>query len=331
MDSLTFRSFNDEPLLLRLVESFREAASELLADPLSLFRTASQLTPDERERLNRVRAVSAAVLLLYLCSLGLLARHAHQRALQLAAAQTQQRDLNPNDIVFVTTKKFMPYPAGLLNKPGPEGAGGGGQQDPTPVSKGSQLENKTPASAGIVAVPLPEAPPMIAQSPLNPGAPTLPDKGLGSVPFGVPGGVAGPPSAGPGTGGGVGPGEGPGTGSGKGPGAGGNGSKSGTGDLGWGSGGSIVFPKILFKVKAQYTDEARKNEILGSVVLNVVFKADGTLGRIRLLSGLGYGLDEEALRAVRQIKFLPATRNGQPVDMPGNVTFDFDRYGGVIR
>lgn len=333
MDSLTFRSFDAEPLLKRLVENFSDSFREILADPWSLFRSTATLTPEDGQRLRRLRVLSASLVIVYLSTIGLLVRHAHERAQELLAAQQQQDRLLAN-AVFVAPpppKKIFPYPAGLLNRPGPEGSGGGGQQDPIAVSKGAQLEEKTPAGTGVVTVPIPEAPPMLAPVATNPGLPSLPEKGVANIPFGVPGGVAGTPSTGPGTGGGVGPGNGPGMGSGRGPGAGGNGTSGRGGDAGFGAGGSIVYPKILYKVKATYTEDARQNKVLGSVVLNVVFRADGTLGRIRLLSGLGYGLDEEALRAVRQIRFLPATRNGQPVDLAGNVTFDFDRFGGIIR
>lgn len=330
MDSLTFRSFDNEPLWKRLVDNFSDSFSELLSDPRSVFRPSTVLTVEERQRQRRLRVLFVLLTAVYLGFLGILAYHARRQAEELLASRRQQDQLLANAVFVAPSKEFFPYPAGLLNRPGPEGAGGGGQQDPAPVSKGSQLKDKTASGAGAVTIPLPVAPPLLAAPATAPGLPSMSDSGVAKIPFGVPGGVVGPPSAGPGTGGGVGSGDGPGMGSGKGPGTGGNGNRGG-GDAGLGAGGSIVYPKILYKVKASYTEEARKNKVLGSVVLNVVFRSDGTLGRIRLLSGLGNGLDEEAIRAVKLIRFLPATRNGLPVDIAGNVTFDFDRFGGIIR
>ena len=72
--------------------------------------------------------------------------------------------------------------------------------------------------------------------------------------------------------------------------------------------------EILYKPKPVYTDEARKLNIEGEVLLEVVFGANGDLHVNRVVRGLGHGLDEAAVSAANRIKFKPAQRNGAPVD-----------------
>ena len=72
--------------------------------------------------------------------------------------------------------------------------------------------------------------------------------------------------------------------------------------------------EILYKPKPVYTDEARKLNIEGEVLLEVMFGANGELHVNRVVRGLGHGLDEAAVGATNKIKFKPAQRNGSPVD-----------------
>jgi TonB family protein len=72
--------------------------------------------------------------------------------------------------------------------------------------------------------------------------------------------------------------------------------------------------EILSKPKPAYTEEARKLNIEGEVLLEVMFGANGQLHVNRVVRGLGHGLDEAAVEAVNKIKFKPAERNGSPVD-----------------
>lgn len=71
---------------------------------------------------------------------------------------------------------------------------------------------------------------------------------------------------------------------------------------------------ILYKPRPAYTEEGRKQGIDGEVRLEVLFSASGEVHVIRVLQGLGYGLDEQAVKAAQQIKFKPALHAGQPVD-----------------
>lgn len=71
---------------------------------------------------------------------------------------------------------------------------------------------------------------------------------------------------------------------------------------------------ILSKPNPVYTDEARKLRIEGEVLVEVVFRASGQVQTVRVVKGLGHGLDEAALHAAEQIRFKPALQEGQAVD-----------------
>lgn len=80
---------------------------------------------------------------------------------------------------------------------------------------------------------------------------------------------------------------------------------------------------ILDKPRPDYTAEGRNLKLEGDVVLDVVFLASGRIQVNRVVSGLGHGLDESAVRAAEQIKFKPALREGQPVNYPARVRIEF--------
>ncbi len=81
--------------------------------------------------------------------------------------------------------------------------------------------------------------------------------------------------------------------------------------------------EVLSKPPVRYTSEARKQRVQGDVVLRVTFMASGRVIVQGVVHGLGYGLDEEARRVAQEIRFRPATRNGQPVDLTTNITITF--------
>jgi TonB family protein len=85
-------------------------------------------------------------------------------------------------------------------------------------------------------------------------------------------------------------------------------------------------PTILRKENAEYTPEARANGVEGTVVLSVVFAADGKLRVLRVLRGLPYGLSNQAINAAYRMLFHPAMRDGVPVNVRGNIEFDFKLY-----
>jgi TonB family protein len=90
-------------------------------------------------------------------------------------------------------------------------------------------------------------------------------------------------------------------------------------------------PTILYREKAQYTQEAKDNKIEGTVILGVVFGVDGQLGEIRVIKGLPHGLTEKAIEATKKIRFEPAVKDGQPVSVRGSIEFSFNLYNDSIQ
>jgi TonB family protein len=77
---------------------------------------------------------------------------------------------------------------------------------------------------------------------------------------------------------------------------------------------SVQPVEILAKPDPVYTAEARAHKIEGNVLLEVIFAANGKVEVLRVLEGLGYGLDQAAISAARRIRFRPERDNGKPVD-----------------
>ncbi|MFN8713427.1 MAG: energy transducer TonB [Bacteroidota bacterium] len=75
---------------------------------------------------------------------------------------------------------------------------------------------------------------------------------------------------------------------------------------------------------AVYPEAARKNKITGFVVVGFIVKKDGSLSDFKVLKGLGYGCDEEALRVAKLMPpWNPGKKGGQAVDMEYNVSVKF--------
>ncbi|HLH05285.1 MAG TPA: energy transducer TonB [Bryobacteraceae bacterium] len=81
--------------------------------------------------------------------------------------------------------------------------------------------------------------------------------------------------------------------------------------------------EILSKPKPRYTEEARNLKLEGQVSLDVVFQANGSVRVVRIVHGLGHGLDEAAEEAATQVRFRPATRDGVPVDSNATIRITF--------
>src|SRR6476659_8948666 len=229
----------------------------------------------------------------------------------------------------------------------PGGGGGGGRQEQKPASFG-----KTPqVSLTVPQVVAPDPHPPAIKNPALPVAATLvadpmlipPD--ARNLNYGLRDSKSTDPSSGPGTGNGMGTGTGggmgPGAGGGYGPGRGGNiggGDRhDGGGGAGGGGGGGdpnrIFSPhdvtskaRVLSKPEPQYTEEARKNQVTGTVILRAVFSSTGQVTNISARAGLPYGLTERAIAAARQIKFTPATKDGRPVSMYIQLEYNFNLY-----
>lgn len=226
------------------------------------------------------------------------------------------------------------------------GGGGGGKEEQKPASKGrlvSQSENPiTPPSVNIPQLTNPSLPVIMetkgtikrertAERPGLPGSDSLdPSNGTGRG-----GGIGS--GTGTGIGGGNGTGEGNGNGSGSGNGNGnGNGDGRGNGDNGRNNAPPPPPPvkpvgvteglKIVSKPRANYTDAARQNQVQGTVTLRVTFTASGAIGSISPVSGLPYGLTEQAISAARSIRFEPAKKNGVAQTTVKQVQYSFTIY-----
>jgi TonB family protein len=84
-------------------------------------------------------------------------------------------------------------------------------------------------------------------------------------------------------------------------------------------------PEFLNRVKPEYTEQADRADIRATVEASVIFRANGEVGQIEIIRWAGFGLDESAIKAIRQLKFKPATRDGQAVSVRATVLYNFRR------
>lgn len=240
----------------------------------------------------------------------------------LALATTAARSSPPGSRAPMTTQLVF------LTTPGPGGGGGGGgRKTPTPASaaqrKGiSRLRSPIPAPAPERPAPAPADPPPSKPEPeiIAPVASVAADtRDIAGDPVEAP---QQPERRGPGVDGEAGAGRGAGIGAGNGPGI-GAGTGGGTGGGPYRPGSGISPPSLLREVKPDYTDDGRRRGIEGEVELEIVVRSDGSVGDVTLRRGLGAGLDQRAVDAVRQWRFSPATRQGVPVDVIVQVSVEF--------
>ena len=269
------------------------------------------------------------------------------RGLPLAVSSTLHVALTA--LVFLATINLPPRAVSLkpieppadpmrlvfLATPGPGGGGGGGgllQKAPPPKA---MREGRRPISS-----PLPQRvepkPVVAAPKPPEPKPEPLKAEQLPAVIAPI---IAAPAdtrsrigvltqttaendSRGPGVGGGAGTGRGTGLGEGDGTGI-GPGSGGGTGGGPYRPGSGIEPPRLLREVKADYTEDARQRGLSGEVVMEIVVRRDGSVGDVKILQGLGGGLNDRAVQAVRQWRFAPAQRQGAVVDVMVEVSVEF--------
>jgi protein TonB len=81
------------------------------------------------------------------------------------------------------------------------------------------------------------------------------------------------------------------------------------------TGNGVTTPVVIHQVNPDYTPDAKKAHIQGNVVLNVVVNADGGVGDVTVSRSLDstFGLDEQAVKAAKEWKFKPGTKDGKPV------------------
>ena len=224
------------------------------------------------------------------------------------------------------------------------GGGGGGDHDPLPAQQGR------PPQPSTIPAPIPKVPPV--------KNPALPVAGIDIDPalwkqlpmpgYGDPRSTSTRPSNGPGDEGGMGNSRGTGIGDGLGPGFGpGEGGNTGGGPKrppgGRGPGGSegnnpydpdriysspqvTERARVISKPEPQYTEDARRNQITGTVILRAVFSRTGEVTNIRAVNALPFGLTEKAIAAARLIRFRPATKDGRPVNVHMQLEYNFNLY-----
>jgi protein TonB len=205
------------------------------------------------------------------------------------------------------------------------GGGGGGEHNPIPASKGRAPKfDWTQYTPPKVLTP---ENPKLAMTPTVLGPPEIHLPNPNTPNWGDPLAKVITDSSGPGSGAGIGSGSGGGVGSGDGRGV-GPGHEWGTGG-GYPSAGAngYGYPSCVYCPNPPYSDEAVKAKYQGTVVLMAVITADGRATDIRISKGLGLGLDEKAIEAVRNWRFKPAIGpDGKPSTVSAPIEVQFRLY-----
>ena len=194
-----------------------------------------------------------------------------------------------------------------LNASGPGRPGDGGDGKPQPARQTSQPTRDTITLASAT-------PPALTQSPSNDAPKPDTDITIQAVTTSagvveLPGALTGLPSLGSDPVGGAGIGSGTrGAGVGSGP-------NRGSGNDAFGPGNGVTMPTVLSEVKPSYTAEAMRARVQGAVLVEAIVREDGSVGQVRIVRSLdrAFGLDEEALRAVKNWRFRPGRHQGRNV------------------
>jgi TonB family protein len=88
-------------------------------------------------------------------------------------------------------------------------------------------------------------------------------------------------------------------------------------------GGGVLPPKVLFKLEPDYSQEARALKVQGTVTLQIIVGEDGGVHDVKVLRGVGLGLEQKAVEAIRQWRFAPGTKDGLPVNVIATVEMNF--------
>jgi TonB family protein len=208
-----------------------------------------------------------------------------------------------------------------LPEEGPGGGGGGGGNESLELPPLAQIEGPEEAELSVpIEEPVPVVEPEPEPEPLDTQELSIPALPVASAPETLPGVLEGlraesESSQGRGTGGGAGSGDGGGAGPGQGDGLGpGEGGGVGGGVYRPGTAG-LTIPRLLREVTPQYTAEAMRARIQGTVWLDVVVLPTGEVGDVEVSKSLDqvFGLDEQAIAAAQQWLFAPGLRFGEPV------------------
>ncbi len=216
-----------------------------------------------------------------------------------------------------------------LAEPGPGGGGGGGGNQMKEPPRRMELPGRDKISLPVAkpSVPVPVETPPKAEEPKEEPQLVIPAKSMAAGATTAVGaiesnGATSGFSQGSGSGGGVGTGTGTGIGSGQGSGL-GAGFGGGTGGGAYQPGNGVSAPKLLKIVQPQYTADAMRAKVQGVVVLECIVMPDGTVGEARVKRSLPFGLDEEAIKAARQWRFSPGTRQGEAVPVIVSIELSF--------
>jgi len=329
-----------KPLLTRLAIQIAFARSEFRRDPRGFARQAMQDLLSNKTILVAV-VVIAVVVLLVIDNVPV------PRGLYPADVRDPPPEIVLMDIraglAGVGFNRGHGQGSGPIPRPA-QGGGSGGNRDRNPPQHGELPPPSTVLAAIPIAAPIPRPALPVAGMDIDPSL----WKDLKAPVYGDPRSTSETSSKGPGDGEGIGTNRGVGIGDGDGTGV-GPGFRSNTGG-GWGQNGCCgdgtgggrpgsggggfavrVFEvdqraRLLSKPEPQYTEEARRNQISGTVLLRAVFASSGEVGQIRALNQLPFGLTEKAIAAARQIKFVPARKNGRPVSVYMQLEYSFNLY-----
>jgi TonB family protein len=91
-------------------------------------------------------------------------------------------------------------------------------------------------------------------------------------------------------------------------------------------GGNVSAPRVLYAADPEFSEDARRHHIAGNVLVSLVVDENGLPQNVKVLRGVGYGLDEKAVEAVKKYRFRPAMREGVPVKVQLNVEVNFQNF-----
>jgi protein TonB len=91
-------------------------------------------------------------------------------------------------------------------------------------------------------------------------------------------------------------------------------------------GGGVIGPVVIYQPEPEFSEEARKAKQMGVVTVSIIVDTNGRPQNVHVTRGVGMGLDEKAMEAVRQYRFKPARENGKPVAVYLNVEVNFEIF-----
>ena len=86
----------------------------------------------------------------------------------------------------------------------------------------------------------------------------------------------------------------------------------------------MTAPTLIYRIDPEYSEEARKARFQGTVILETLVRKDGFVDLVHVVRSLGFGLDQNAIDAVKKWRFRPGMKNGAPVDVPMRIEVSFN-------